>query len=421
MSAQLSSTSPAPPVQPMKNVGADLRADFVTAELVDDPAAAESPAPPPAAYRSARVLIAQFGRAIGRTWDWLFGAASLIVALAVVATIPILQVLSLGYLLEASGRVARSGRLRDGFVGVRQAARAGSLALGLWLISLPLWLVSSLWSDARLIDPDSSTTRGWFVALLILSVLTVMHGIGACLRGGRLRHFLWPRPIRFFRDFFQRNSYPRIRDAVWDFVVEMRLPYFFWLGLRGLVGAVAWLFIPVTMLAVASRMQPGVGALTGFIGGALLVLVLAHLPFLQARFAAENRLGVMFSLRENRRTFARAPLAFFIALTATLLLALPLYLLKIEILPREAAWLPSLLFVTSIFPARLLVGWACGRARRREMPRHWFWRLGSRLAMLPVVSMYVLLVYFTQYLSWYGVWSLYEQHAFLLPVPFLGL
>ena len=41
--------------------------------------------------------------------------------------------------------------------------------------------------------------------------------------------------------------------------------------------------------------------------------------------------------------------------------------------------------------------------------------------MLPVVAFYVLIVYFTQYVSWYGGLSLYEQHAFLLPVPFLGM
>ena len=39
--------------------------------------------------------------------------------------------------------------------------------------------------------------------------------------------------------------------------------------------------------------------------------------------------------------------------------------------------------------------------------------------MLPVVGFYVLIVFFTQYTAWYGKWSLYEQHAFLLPVPFL--
>ena len=104
----------------------------------------------------------------------------------------------------------------------------------------------------------------------------------------------------------------------------------------------------------------------------------------------------------------------------TLAMAIPLYLLKAELIPREAAWLPALFFVTLMFPARLLVGWAVGRAERREQPRIWISRWAARLAALPVVFIYALLVYFTQFTSWYGAWSLYEQHAFLVPVPFLG-
>jgi hypothetical protein len=40
--------------------------------------------------------------------------------------------------------------------------------------------------------------------------------------------------------------------------------------------------------------------------------------------------------------------------------------------------------------------------------------------MLPTAGLYVLLVLLTQYTSWEGVGSWYEQHAFLLPVPFMG-
>ena len=49
------------------------------------------------------------------------------------AAIPIVQFLSLGYLLEAGGRIARTGRFRDGFIGVRTAARVGSIVLGTWI------------------------------------------------------------------------------------------------------------------------------------------------------------------------------------------------------------------------------------------------------------------------------------------------
>ena len=64
---------------------------------------------------------------------------------------------------------------------------------------------------------------------------------------------------------------------------------------------------------------------------------------------------------------------------------------------------------------------ALGRADRRPTPRHWFFRWTGRLPLLPVALFYVLVVFFTQYTSWNGVWSLYEQHAFLAPVPFFGM
>ncbi|HEY5313322.1 MAG TPA: hypothetical protein VIK18_12420, partial [Pirellulales bacterium] len=69
---------------------------------------------------------------------------------------------------------------------------------------------------------------------------------------------------------------------------------------------------------------------------------------------------------------------------------------------------------------RLLVGWACAYAERRPRMRHWLLRQAARLAMLALALAYVGIVYFTQYTSWYGLASLYQQHAFLLPAPFLN-
>jgi hypothetical protein len=359
--------------------------------------------------------------AVSSAQEWAFGTLTLIVGLAVLATIPIVQLLSLGYLLEVSGRIARTGHVREGFVGVRKAARLGRIAVGVTLLMIPLWLASSLKFSAQLIDPASRAARFWSAAVAAAALWAIFQIVTGCLRGAKIRHFLMPRPIHSLRLLARGDAYARARDAVWDFVVALRLPYYFWLGARGFAGAVAWLVVPVSLLAVASRLPGGAGVLVGLVGGVLLALVLVHLPFLQAHFAAENRLAAMFEVRRMRRAFGRAPLAFLIALVFTLLLALPLYLLKIEIVPREAEWLPSVLFVVSIFPARLLSGWALARAARRYAPRLWVFRWASRLAMLPVVAFYVLLAFFTQYLSWYGVWSLYEQHAFLVPAPFLGL
>ena len=67
-----------------------------------------------------------------------------------------------------------------------------------------------------------------------------------------------------------------------------------------------------------------------------------------------------------------------------LALALPLYLLKIETVPAEAAWLPGLVFIAFIFPSRLLAGWAMARAKRRQTPRHWTFRWIAWLPVLPL-------------------------------------
>src|SRR5262245_22379963 len=93
--------------------------------------------------------------------EGLFGLMSLVACLAVLAAIPVVNFVSLGYLLEASGRVARSGRVRDGLIDIGKFARIGSMAAGTWICLLVPRLVSSLASDAWLIDPESGAARAW--------------------------------------------------------------------------------------------------------------------------------------------------------------------------------------------------------------------------------------------------------------------
>jgi hypothetical protein len=363
----------------------------------------------------------RFVQAAGSMLEWLFGVVVLMVGLAVLAALPVLQFLSLGYLLESSGRVARTGRLRDGFIGVRLAARLGGIVLGSWLMLLPVRLVADLAYSAQIIDPGGGRAAGWRIGLFVLIGLTALHIGMACARGGRLRYFFWPfNFIWVLLRLLRGGYYAEARDAVWDTTMSLRLPYYFSLGFRGFVGALTWLALPVTLMALGRLGTPG-AALLGLLGALLLGLVLLYLPFLQTRLARVNRLSAIFDLPATRAEFRRAPWAFAFAFVVTLLFALPLYLLKIEMVPREAAWLPSLVFLAFIFPARLLTGWALGRAVHRKTPRHWFFRWTGRLAFLPAASFYVTIVFFTQYTSWNGVWSLYEQHAFLVPVPFFGM
>jgi hypothetical protein len=411
----LPSVLPAPPAgDEMLTVLPASSAPVAEAILIAEPVSARR-------FGPLRLLGAGW-RLLCSTAEWLFGAVALIGGLAVLASIPVVQLLSFGYLLEVCGRVARTGRLRDGFIGIRPAARIGSIVTGIWLTLLPLKLVSSLALDAQLIDPNGPVARNWRAGLGVLTVLLVLHITAACSRGGKLRYFFWPfgNPFWLIRRLRRGGYYVEARDAVWRFISALRLPYYFWLGLRGFFGTMIWLVIPVSLLAAGTTI-PRVGFLLGFPGAFLLMVVLLYLPFLQARFAAENRFAALFEVRAVRQAFRRAPWAFGFSFLITLLFAVPLYLLKIEMIPREATWLPGLVFLTFIFPARLLTGWAYSRAQRRTTPRHWFVRWTGRLAMLPVVVFYVIIIFFTQYISWGGIWSLYEQHAFLLPVPFAGM
>jgi hypothetical protein len=48
-------------------------------------------------------------------------------------------------------------------------------------------------------------------------------------------------------------------------------------------------------------------------------------------------------------------------------------------------------------------------------------RVLGRMAIVLTAVLYVMVVFFAQYTSWGGASSLYEQHAFLLPVPFFNM
>lgn len=377
--------------------------------------------PPPLPAAVAEVPGRSWAGRISSALDWLFGFAALIALLAACSVIPVLNFLSLGYLLHVSGTVARTSRLRDGFIGVRKASVFGSIAAGVWIVVWPARIVSAFWKDAELIAPGSGSAHVWYIALILVTLITLLHIFWASVRGGRLWHFLWPQPLRLLRWLRAPGKINGLQQKITDYVAGLRLPFYFWLGLRGFVGAFIWLIVPVGILMAASRLPVGGSVVVSLIGGILLFLVAIHLPFLQANFAQSGRFGALFDWREVRRQFVRAPLAFWFALLVTLLFAIPLYLLKIELAPRELAWAPSLLFVIFIFPARILTGWALGRALRHEQPRHWFARWTARLGILPVALAYVLANYFVPFLASNGVLSLLEQHAFLVPAPLMAL
>lgn len=363
-----------------------------------------------------RSLPGRIGRGFYSAIGWYFGMLSLVIGLAIVSVIPLVNLLSLGYLLHVSGIIAHTGRLRDGFIGVRRAGHLGGIILGTWLVLWPARFIAMLRDSAVIVDPERA--GGWSVGLWIVTVLTSLHIVWALLRGGRLRHFFWPAPIRFFRWLRTPDKYAHARDAVWDTAAELRLPDLFWLGARGFAGTVLWLLIPVGLMILASNIASNVGILISLLGGLLLMGVLLYLPFLQVWFAREGRFHAFIEISDVRRLAGKAPFMFWLGLLLTLVLAVPLFLLKVELTPAEITWLPALFFVVFGLPARMMVGWAMGRADRREAPRHFALRWLFKLAALPVVFGYVVILFLTQFISWNGTLSLLEQHAFLVPSPF---
>ena len=153
-----------------------------------------------------------------------------------------------------------------------------------------------------------------------------------------------------------------------------------------------------------------------------MMFVVLLLPFLQVWFAKEGRMRAFVEVWPVLKLMGRSPFRCWIALALTLTSSLPLFLLKVELTPAEITWLPAFFFVVFGLPARLIAGWAMGRAISHEPLKSGWTRWLSRLAAfglaVPFIFAYVLILFFSQFISWNGTLSLLEQHAFLIPSPF---
>lgn len=353
----------------------------------------------------------------------LFGIASLILILAVVAAIPIVNFVALGYLLEVEGRVARTGRFRNAFPLLPFAPRIGSIVLGVsgWL--LVVRLIADRTAVVTQINPDAQGQLG----KVFCSALIAGHLCLALARGGTFGCFL--RPIKNLRWFLKRRRdgdyWRSANEHILTFVKGLRLNHHFWLGLRGFAGAFLWLVIPTALLAVASRPEGAEVAVT-ILGGLCLVVAFAWVPFLQARFAAEQRFAVMFELRTIRDLYRHASWSWLLAVVLTYVLSFPLFLAKIQLPPQDLIWLVTLIFVVSSYSTKVITGWAYHRALRKRAEslesgkkRPFFAPLLGSGIMMPVLAIYVFAVFFSQAFGGHGKLTLFEHHAFLLPAPFL--
>ena len=359
-----------------------------------------------------------------RALAWLLtvatGLTSLLLLLAILAAIPIVNLLALGTMLEAEGRVVRSGRLRDGVPFAGALPRLGAVVVGTWLWILVVRFVTQAAADAALVDPGGPTARAWNAARVATAILVGLHLLAAYYAGGNLLSFF--RPLRNGRRLVaavrRGEAWSRSSSALHQVVNAIQPVRLFSLGLRGYVGAFLWLVVPTLLLSALRDTTKPVGVLVALLGGILLAIVLSWVPFLQARFAAEQRLGVFLEIEAVREWWRRAPIVMLLALAILYGLSLPLYLFKIVAAPRDAVLFLTPIFILTIYPARLAVAWATHQALARPQRAYRLLRWPLSAVLVPLLLFYVFLLFFTPAIDAFGRRALYDHHALLLPTPF---
>lgn len=359
-----------------------------------------------------------------RWWAWpavaagfAWNLASLCVLLAVVAAIPIVQLASLGYLLRAAANLSRGEPWAHALPGLKLAGRLATFALWSAVLWLPVYLVTDLSYSVQLLRPGSQQAAFWRGGAFATALLWLVWIGWAAMRGGRWWHMLWPAPWRLVTRIWRPSTWSRAADDLSALFGRLRFVSLWWLGLRGAVGALVWLAIPVSLMIIglrAQRLEPA--ALVGLVGALSLTWVMLYLPLLQIVMAEKNRFGEIFAIGEVRRRVRRAPWAIGLSLILLFALCLPLYLLRIEATPEQLTWLPSLFFVGLMFPAKLALGAALACGARPGAPRHWLSRLPVRALSVAAALLYVGALYIAQFVAWQGIYVMYFQHAVLVPV-----
>ncbi|MBL8816672.1 MAG: hypothetical protein JNL58_11630 [Planctomyces sp.] len=352
-----------------------------------------------------------------------FGTAAIVVVLSIVAAIPALNLLVLGYMLDAQKRVAMSGRLRDGFPLLQLAPRLGVICFFTMLFLIPVQLLSTHANAALIVRAGSeSSSQGLILVLRSVQVLTAIHLILAIGRGGSVGCFLRPiKNVRWILAQLVSGEYPRTLDQ-WagETLTILRPGYHFILGLKGVFGAILWLSIPSALLVAYSapgRTSPIFGVLS-FFGALVMIPVVAWLPSLQIHQAVSGRFAAIFEVGAARKIIRRAPLAWMFTTTLLYAMTLPLYLAKVRLPPADAFLFLTPIFVLLTYPARLAVAWAWHRGSLRMQWAMFPVRLVSRVVMFGVLAIYVGFLFVTPTISELGKAAPLENHAFLSPIPY---
>lgn len=362
--------------------------------------------------------------AVTRGLRFGFEAVSLVTLLAVTTALPLVQLIAFGYLLDVAGKLTAGETIGQAVRWRAAAGRIGLAMLATALLGLPIQLLTHYAAVAEAISPGTATAERLRVGALALTFVVMLHLSCALARGGRLVHYLWPAPRLWLASFWRPSTWLDSADRLIAMIRSLEIPRLLWLGIRGAVGTLIWLLPATVIIAVNRNGTTGVAGLIGGVAFICLGIALLYLPMLQANFAAENKFRAIFAVQRVRGDFRRAPWAWLGAMLLTLvLLPIPLYLLKIEPPPAELMWLPTWFFIALMLPARIASGCALRRARSRPEGTS-FWANASRwivrLLMPAVVGVYLLFVYLSQYVSWDGLQTWVQQHAVLVPVPFVN-
>lgn len=352
-----------------------------------------------------------------------FGTACLVFVLALVAAIPGLNILVLGYLVVPQRRVAETGRLRDGFPLMVLAPRLGVICFCTLLLMIPLRLLATRVSDAAVIlGNNHAQVQGMLITLRILQWGIAVHVLLAIARGGRLSCFL--RPIKnvlwMLRRVFTPQGRSELETSITEILEVVQPVQHFWIGLKAFFGAVIWLIIPTGLLVAYSapgRTQPVFGLLS-VLGVILLIPVAAWLPLLQVHQAVTGRFRSIFNIRAARRVIRHAPIAWALTTILMYVMTFPLYLSKIVLLPADALLIITPVFIVLTYPARILVAWAYHRGTSRPDRASFLIRWPVKLVMIPLLAAYAGFLFLTPFVSELGKAAPLENQAFLSPVPY---
>ena len=173
--------------------------------------------------------------------SFVWRTSSFVVLLSLVATIPILQFASFGYMLEAASRIASGRPVSKCFPGADIAGRLVIILACVSLSWLPVWFIADMAYTAELIEQGGAIARRLRFAARLVSAIWIVWVLWAVFRGGKFRHFLWPAPVLAMRSVVRPSIWREAEDRLWNFLQGLQLPRLLWLGFMASFGALIWL------------------------------------------------------------------------------------------------------------------------------------------------------------------------------------